>query len=182
MDRIVIGSARADVVWRRRRLRGSAWRRAAAGVVRFVPFARFARRRFWRLRILALLAHSAHLAPFEYALGPKATRNCYDRRPILTRPRPAGAATMTDLDTRFAQAHEEVQQLPERPGNLTLLRLYALSKQATRGDVHGEKPGFTDIVGKYKYDAWAALKGTEQDVAKQQYIELVESLKSGAAA
>ncbi|MEW9580178.1 acyl-CoA-binding protein [Paraburkholderia sp. DGU8] len=89
---------------------------------------------------------------------------------------------MTDLDTRFAQAHEKVQQLPERPGNLTLLRLYALYKQATRGDVHGEKPGLTDIVGKYKYDAWAALKGTAQDVAKQQYVELVESLKSGAAA
>jgi acyl-CoA-binding protein len=67
---------------------------------------------------------------------------------------------MTDIDAQFAKAHEEVQQLPERPGNLTLLRLYALYKQATRGDVQGEKPGFTDIVGKYKYDAWAALKGT----------------------
>jgi acyl-CoA-binding protein len=89
---------------------------------------------------------------------------------------------MTDIDTQFAQAHEEVQQLPERPGNLTLLRLYALYKQATRGDVQGDKPGFTDIVGKYKYDAWAALKGTAQDAAKQQYIELVESLKSGTAA
>jgi acyl-CoA-binding protein len=90
--------------------------------------------------------------------------------------------TMTDIDTQFTQAHEDVQQLPERPGNLTLLRLYALYKQATRGDVQGDKPGFTDIVGKYKYDAWAALKGTAQDAAKQQYVELVESLKSGASA
>ena len=89
---------------------------------------------------------------------------------------------MTDIDAQFAQAHEEVQKLPERPGNLTLLRLYALYKQATRGDVQGDKPGFTDIVGKYKYDAWAALKGTAQDAAKQQYVELVESLKSGTAA
>lgn len=89
---------------------------------------------------------------------------------------------MTDIDTQFIQAHEDVQQLPERPGNLTLLRLYALYKQATRGDVQGDKPGFTDIVGKYKYDAWAALKGTAQDAAKQQYAELVESLKSGASA
>jgi acyl-CoA-binding protein len=48
--------------------------------------------------------------------------------------------------------------------------------------VQGDKPGFTDIVGKYKYDAWAALKGTAQDTAKQQYVELVESLKSGASA
>jgi acyl-CoA-binding protein len=89
---------------------------------------------------------------------------------------------MSDIDTQFAQAQADAKQLPERPGNLTLLRLYALYKQAIDGDVHGDKPGFTDIVGKYKYDAWAALKGTDQDVAKQQYVELIESLKSGAAA
>jgi acyl-CoA-binding protein len=89
---------------------------------------------------------------------------------------------MTNLDMQFTQAQEDVKQLPERPGNLTLLRLYALFKQASEGDVQGDKPGFTDIVGKYKYDAWAALKGTAQDAAKQQYVELVESLKSGASA
>jgi acyl-CoA-binding protein len=92
------------------------------------------------------------------------------------------STTMTDLDTQFIQAQEDVKQLPERPGNLTLLRLYALYKQASEGDVQGDKPGFTDIVGKYKYDAWAALKGTAQDAARQQYVELVESLKSGASA
>jgi acyl-CoA-binding protein len=89
---------------------------------------------------------------------------------------------MTDINAQFVQAQEDAKQLPERPGNLTLLRLYALFKQAADGDVHGDKPGFTDIVGKYKYDAWAALKGTPQDAAKQQYIDLVESLKSGTAA
>jgi acyl-CoA-binding protein len=95
---------------------------------------------------------------------------------------PRGKNTMTDINTQFGQAQEDVKQLPERPGNLTLLRLYALFKQATEGDVHGDKPGFADIVGKYKYDAWGALKGTAQDAAKQQYVELVEALKSGAAA
>jgi len=89
---------------------------------------------------------------------------------------------MSDVATRFAQALEDVKQLPERPGNLTLLRLYALFKQSTDGDVHGDKPGFTDIAGKYKYDAWAALQGTPPESAKQQYVELVESLKSGASA
>ncbi|MBN3853056.1 MULTISPECIES: acyl-CoA-binding protein [unclassified Paraburkholderia] len=88
---------------------------------------------------------------------------------------------MSDVNAQFTQAQEDVQQLTERPGNLTLLRLYALFKQATEGDVHGDKPGFTDIVGKYKYDAWAALQGTAEAQAKTQYIELVESLKSGAA-
>jgi len=89
---------------------------------------------------------------------------------------------MSDVDGLFAKALKDVKQLPERPGNLTLLRLYALFKQATDGDVHGDKPGFTDIVGKYKYDAWAALQGTPQETARQQYVELVESLKNGTAA
>ncbi|CDY78758.1 Acyl-CoA-binding protein [Caballeronia glathei] len=89
---------------------------------------------------------------------------------------------MSDIDARFAQAQADVTQLPERPGNLTLLRLYALFKQASAGDVHGDKPGFADIVGKYKYEAWAALQGTPADTAKEHYIELVESLKSGASA
>jgi acyl-CoA-binding protein len=89
---------------------------------------------------------------------------------------------MNDIDRQFTQAQADVQQLPERPGNLTLLRLYALYKQASIGDASGEKPGFADVVGKYKYDAWAALKGTPSETAKQQYVELVESLKNGASA
>lgn len=88
---------------------------------------------------------------------------------------------MSNLDARFERAQIDVKALPEKPGNMTLLRLYALFKQATEGDAQGEKPGFTDIVGKYKYDAWASLRGTAQDQAKEQYVELVESLKSGAA-
>ncbi len=88
---------------------------------------------------------------------------------------------MDTIQTPFIQAQEDAKQLPERPGNLTLLRLYALFKQATEGDAHGDKPGFTDIVGKYKYDAWDALKGTPEATAKQQYVELVEALKNGTA-
>jgi len=87
-----------------------------------------------------------------------------------------------ELDAQFALAQADVKELPERPGNLTLLRLYALYKQASLGDVQGDKPDFTDIAGKYKYDAWSALAGTPQDAAKQQYIGLVESLKSGESA
>jgi len=88
---------------------------------------------------------------------------------------------MSNVDAQFEQAQVDVKALPEKPGNMTLLRLYALFKQATEGDVHGDKPGFADIVGKYKHDAWASLKGTAQDVAKQQYVELVEALKNGTA-
>jgi acyl-CoA-binding protein len=87
---------------------------------------------------------------------------------------------MSNLDARFEQAQSDVKALPEKPGNMTLLRLYALFKQAIEGDARGEKPGFADVVGKYKYDAWASLRGTSQDQAKEQYIELVQSLRSGA--
>ncbi|WP_250492254.1 acyl-CoA-binding protein [Caballeronia sp. GAWG1-1] len=88
---------------------------------------------------------------------------------------------MTEIDQQFAQAQNDVTQLTERPGNLTLLRLYALFKQGSLGDVQGDKPGFTDIAGKYKYEAWAALKGTPADDAKRRYVELVYSLRRGDA-
>jgi len=114
----------------------------------------------------------------EESLQPFVGLRCYHRRADLNHY--AEETTMSDVNTQFAQAQQDVQQLPERPGNLTLLRRYALFKQATEGDVHGDKPGFTDIVGKYKYEAWAALQGTAQETARQQYVELVESLKSGA--
>lgn len=83
---------------------------------------------------------------------------------------------MSDLQSRFEQAAKDVQGLSERPDNDTLLRLYALFKQGSDGDVHGEKPGFFDFVGTAKYEAWAKLKGTAQDDAKQKYVDLVKKL------
>ncbi|MCO6451513.1 MAG: acyl-CoA-binding protein [Caldilineales bacterium] len=85
---------------------------------------------------------------------------------------------MSDLQTQFEAAAAAAQQLPKRPDNNTLLKLYALYKQATAGDVAGKKPGFTDPVGRAKYDAWTKLKGTGQDSAMQQYIDLVAELQS----
>jgi acyl-CoA-binding protein len=84
---------------------------------------------------------------------------------------------MMSLNEQFEAAVAASKQLPERPDNMTLLKLYALYKQGSSGDVEGSRPGFTDMVGRAKYDAWAALKGTAADEAKQQYIDLIESLK-----
>ena len=84
---------------------------------------------------------------------------------------------MADLKALFEQAVTESKQLPEKPDNMTLLKIYALYKQATQGDVEGKRPGFTDMVGRAKFDAWDALKGTSGDEAMQQYIDLIESLK-----
>jgi acyl-CoA-binding protein len=58
-----------------------------------------------------------------------------------------------------------------------MLRLYALYKQASAGDVSGDRPGAFDFVGRAKYDAWARLKGTTQDKAQKAYVDLVERLK-----
>ncbi|HEY5800703.1 MAG TPA: acyl-CoA-binding protein [Burkholderiaceae bacterium] len=82
------------------------------------------------------------------------------------------------LQEQFEQAQKDSKTLTERPDNMTLLKLYALFKQAG-GDVEGKRPGFTDMVGRAKYDAWEALKGTSSDDAMQQYIDLVEELKAG---
>ena len=83
---------------------------------------------------------------------------------------------MSDLKAQFEQAVTESKQLPEKPDNMTLLKIYALYKQATQGDVEGKRPGFTDMVGRAKFDAWDALKGTSTDEAMQQYIDLIDSL------
>ncbi|MDG4606945.1 MAG: acyl-CoA-binding protein [Candidatus Contendobacter sp.] len=85
---------------------------------------------------------------------------------------------MSDLANRFQTAVEDSKKLSKRPDNDTLLKLYAYFKQGSAGDVEGKRPGFTDLVGRAKYDAWAKLKGTAQEEAMQQYIDLVESLKS----
>ena len=84
---------------------------------------------------------------------------------------------MADLKQTFEAAVAASKQLPERPDNATLLKIYALFKQATDGDVDGKRPGMTDMVGRFKWDAWAALKGTASEDAMQQYIDLIEELK-----
>jgi len=81
------------------------------------------------------------------------------------------------LQAQFDQAVADSKNLPERPDNMTLLKIYALFKQASTGDVEGTRPGFTDMVGRAKFDAWDALKGTSKDDAMQQYIDLVAELK-----
>ena len=84
---------------------------------------------------------------------------------------------MADLKARFEQAVAESKQLPEKPDNMTLLKIYALYKQATVGDVEGKRPGFTDMVGRAKYDAWAGVKGKSAEDAMKEYASLVGSLK-----
>jgi acyl-CoA-binding protein len=84
---------------------------------------------------------------------------------------------MPDLKAQFETAAEQAQQLKKRPSNDTLLLLYALYKQATVGDINTRRPGFTDVTGRAKWDAWESMKGKSRDEAMQLYIALVEKLK-----
>jgi diazepam-binding inhibitor (GABA receptor modulator, acyl-CoA-binding protein) len=82
------------------------------------------------------------------------------------------------LQEQFDQAVTDSKNLPERPDNMTLLKMYALFKQASSGDAQGVRPGMTDFVGRAKWDAWNALKGTAKDAAMQQYVDLIVGLKA----
>lgn len=83
---------------------------------------------------------------------------------------------MSDLNATFEAAVANSKNLSERPDNATLLKIYALYKQASSGDNGEKKPSFTDMVGRAKWDAWEKLKGTSADEAKQLYIDLIASL------
>ena len=84
---------------------------------------------------------------------------------------------MSKLKTSFDKAAADSKKLPDKPDNATLLKIYSLYKQATEGDVEGKRPGFTDLVGRAKYDAWAGLKGKSNDEAMKDYVALIDSLK-----
>jgi len=83
------------------------------------------------------------------------------------------------LHELFDQAVTSSKLLPVKPGNETLLNLYALYKQATLGDATADAAPANafDFVGKAKYDSWAALKGKSKEHSMEEYIQLVNSLK-----
>jgi diazepam-binding inhibitor (GABA receptor modulator, acyl-CoA-binding protein) len=78
---------------------------------------------------------------------------------------------------QFEKAAADSKNLSERPDNATLLKIYSLYKQGSIGDNTEAKPGFTDMVGRAKWDAWNKLKGMSQKDAMQEYVDLIESLR-----
>ena len=81
-----------------------------------------------------------------------------------------------DLRKRFEAAAAAAKQTKKRPDNPTLLKLYSFYKQATEGDVRGDRPGGFDFVGGAKHDAWAKLEGMSADDAMTHYIKQVDRL------
>ena len=85
-------------------------------------------------------------------------------------------AAPKDLKAAFAAATVAAKQTKKKPDNATLLKLYSYYKQASEGDISGDRPGGFDFVGGAKYDAWSKLKGMSKDEAMQNYIKQVEKL------
>ncbi len=79
---------------------------------------------------------------------------------------------------QFKDAKSRVEKLSARPSNDQLLDLYAFYKQATEGDVAGDRPGMFDLKGRAKYDAWAKRKGVSKDEAMKKYVALVDALEA----
>jgi len=101
-------------------------------------------------------------------------------------PSAADGASPDELRARFEAAVEKVRSAPAdgplKPSNEMKLKMYGLYRQAHDGDVQGKRPGMMDVVGRFKYDAWAALKGTSPEAAMRQYIHEVESIEKKFAA
>jgi acyl-CoA-binding protein len=76
----------------------------------------------------------------------------------------------------FGAAVAAVQDLETDPGNEVKLRLYALYKQATEGDVAGSRPGILNQVGRAKWDAWAGVTGMSGADAEAAYVDQVNAL------
>jgi len=86
------------------------------------------------------------------------------------------AAKKVDLKAQFEAAAAAAKQTKKRPDNATLLKLYSFYKQATEGDVRGDRPGGFDFVGGAKHDAWTKLKGMSADDAMTNYVKQVDRL------
>ncbi|MBR7744115.1 acyl-CoA-binding protein [Phycicoccus sp. BSK3Z-2] len=84
---------------------------------------------------------------------------------------------MAASEDEFRAAVDGVSALTEDPGNLTKLRLYALYKQATEGDVTGDRPGALAMVARAKHDARSSVRGMSAEDARTEYVRTVEGLR-----
>jgi len=103
---------------------------------------------------------------------------------ILERCSPATAqavpkgTTMTSFEEvvralRDPAKTEQVRAIPD----MTKLEIYAFFKQGTIGDVNTVSPGWTDVKGKAKWNAWNSKKGMSRESARKAYVDFVSQLK-----
>jgi diazepam-binding inhibitor (GABA receptor modulating acyl-CoA-binding protein) len=76
----------------------------------------------------------------------------------------------------FEKAAVDIKASDLQLDNDTLLMLYGYYKQGTEGDCNISSPGFWDLKGKAKYNAWKDREGTTQEKAMKKYIKHVNKL------
>jgi len=85
--------------------------------------------------------------------------------------------TKKDLDTRFQEAVEIASQMTQAslPQDVQL-RLYAFYKQATFGTLNYNLSDNFDLRNAFKTNAWIQISHLTIEEAKEQYIEIINSL------
>ncbi len=81
-----------------------------------------------------------------------------------------------DITKNFEKAAKDITGSDLKLDNDTMLSLYGYFKQATVGDCNIDQPGFFDLKGKAKWDAWTQNKGMSKEHAMKRYIKKVEKL------
>src|SRR4249919_1111187 len=85
------------------------------------------------------LCRPARAAGYDTTRYPRRLRGCLAGSACAVRHQTPGG-NVSDLKAKFDKAVADSKNLPERPDNQTLLKLYALFKQASTGDVEGKRP------------------------------------------
>lgn len=82
-----------------------------------------------------------------------------------------------DLDLEFQEAVKIASNMPQAsvPQDVQL-RLYAFYKQATFGTLDQNLSKNFDLRNAFKFNAWIQISHLSCDEAKEQYIEIVNSL------
>ncbi|XP_065920702.1 acyl-CoA-binding domain-containing protein 5-like isoform X3 [Dysidea avara] len=85
-----------------------------------------------------------------------------------------------DIQTRFNKAVSVIQSLPKdgpfQPSNMLKLKFYAFYKQATVGPCNAAKPGFWDVTGRAKWEAWNMAGNMPKEEAMRNYIEELQKI------
>ncbi|MEL1241403.1 acyl-CoA-binding protein [Flavobacterium flavipallidum] len=82
-----------------------------------------------------------------------------------------------DLDTRFNEAVEKASKMTQAslPQDVQL-RLYAFYKQATIGSMEIRQTSNFHLRDAFKINAWMQISHISADEAKENYIEIINSL------
>ncbi|XP_043960028.1 acyl-CoA-binding domain-containing protein 5A [Gambusia affinis] len=84
---------------------------------------------------------------------------------------------------RFEAAVKVIKSLPPngpfQPSNDMMLKFYSYYKQATIGPCNIPRPGFWDVVGKAKWDAWNSLGEMSEEEAMAAYVDQMKLILEG---